>query len=434
MKKLIALLLSAIMVMTLFVACGSKDNTSGDAEKSTVASESKTPEATEAPAPKLSGKITFYTNMSNNVETTLKDLAKGFMDANPGTEIVTESVAGDAFAQKLDIAMATNSLSDITAVSSAKVTKATFVDYFLPLDDLGFTKDNLLFYDDGVGDDGKLYKMASAVTYWAMVYNKKVFADCGITAVPKTLDELYAACEKIKAKSIVPIATNFKDAWPLIPIAQFNTEAVKGAGYYNSLATSDELITADGIGAQFKIWLDLKNKGYLDKDLVSASWDQTQKDLAQGKVAMTCLGSFAPKMFADQGADINNIGMFPWVGAPGSYVGADWFFAIAKNTKNPDLAKAYFKYMWENGGYANAVGAVAPVLGIKSAIPAVDELLSYGMPVQTPTASDDLNAIMNKSQIAIHSVLQEYLLSKTPDDVIKKNNKKWSDAKKALGK
>jgi raffinose/stachyose/melibiose transport system substrate-binding protein len=364
----------------------------------------------------------------------LKDLAKSFMDANPGTEIVTESVAGDAFAQKLDIAMATGSMNDITAVSGAKVTKDTLADYFLPIDDLGFTKDNLLFYEDGVGSDGKLYKMTSAVTYWAMVYNKKVFADCGITAVPKTIDELYAACEKIKAKNITPIATNYKDAWPLIPLSQFNAEAVKGAGYYNSLAAGDEIITADGIGAQFKTWLDLKNKGYLDKDLVSASWDQTQKDLAQGKVAMTCLGSFAPKMFADQGADINDIGMFPWVGAPGAYVGSDWFFAIAKNTKNPELAKAYFKYMWEEGRYAGAVGAVAPVLGVKSTIPAVDELLSYGLPVQAPATSDDMNAITNKGQIQIHSALQEYLVSDKPEDIIMKYNQKFSDAKKALDK
>ena len=279
MKKLIVFLLTAVMLVSVFTGCGSNNSASSDTQKSTVDAAPSTAEATtQAPAPKLSGKITFYTNMTNNVDTTLKDLAKSFMDANPGTEIVTESVAGDAFAQKLDIALATNSLADITAVSSPKLTKATFADYFMPIDDLGFTKDNLLFYEDGVGTDGKLYKMTSAVTYWAVVYNKKVFADCGITAVPKTLDELYAACEKIKAKNITPIATNFKDAWPLIPLVQFNTEAVKGEGYFNTLASSDELITADGIGAQFKTWLDIKNKGYLDKDLVSASWDQTQKD------------------------------------------------------------------------------------------------------------------------------------------------------------
>jgi raffinose/stachyose/melibiose transport system substrate-binding protein len=185
---------------------------------------------------------------------------------------------------------------------------------------------------------------------------------------------------------------------------------------------------------QFKIWTTMRDKGYLDKDLATASWDQCQKDLAQGKTAMTALGSFAPKMFADQGANIEDIGMFPWPGSPGSYVGGDWNFAIAKNTKNLDLAKAYFKYMWEEGRYADAIGSVSPVLGVKSNIPAVNELISYGPPVQVGALSDDFNAITNKAQIGIPTVLQEYLVSKTPDDVIKKYNQKWAEAKKALGK
>ncbi len=435
MKKRIAYLLSALLVISSVAGCGSTGESTDSTKQSTASEVSvSTAAASTTPVAKLAGKITFYTNMSNNVDTTLKELAKSFMDANPGTEIVNESVAGDAFAQKLDIAMATNSLADITAVSGPKVSKTTFADYFLPIDDLGFTKDNLLFYNDGVGTDGKLYKMTAAVTYWAMIYNKKVFADCGITSVPRTLEELYAACEKIKAKNIIPITTNYKDGWPLTAPSQFNTVALKGGDYFNSLVSGDELITADGLGAQFKLWADLRDKGYLDKDLMSASWDQCQRDIAQGKAAMTCIGSFAPKMFADQGANIQDIGMFPWVGAPGAYSGSDWYYAIAKNTKNPELAKAYFKYMWEEGRYANAIGSVSPVLGVKSTIPAVDELLSYGTPVQASENSDDLNAILGKAQVSIATALQEYLGSKTPEEIVKTYNKKWADAKKALGK
>lgn len=432
MKKFISFVLSCAVLATLFAGCVSKDskaNTSAQpAATSTAASE--TTQAT----PKLSGKITFFTNMTNQVDTTLKDLAKSFMDANPGTEIVTESVAGDSFNQKLDIAMASNSMNDITAVNAAKVKKATLTDYFLPIDDLGFTKDNLLFYEDGLGADGKLYKMTAAVSYWAMIYNKKVFADCGVTEVPRTIDELYAACEKIKAKGIVPITTNYKDNWPLTAQSLFNTVAVKGPKYMDSLVSSNELFTEDGMVAQFKIWTTMRDKGYLDKDLVSASWDQCQKDMAQGKAAMTNLGSFAPKMFADQGIDIKDIGMFPWPGSQGAYCSADWYFAIAKTTENPELAKAYFKFMWEDGKYANAIGQVAPVVGAKSDIPAVDELLSYSPPVQVGAMSEDVGTILNKAQISFPTVLQEYLVSKTPDEVIKKYNNKWAEAKKALGK
>ncbi len=46
------------------------------------------------------------------------------------------------------------------------------------------------------------YEKAGVLFY----YNKKLFAKAGITEFPQTWDELFAACEKLKAKGIIPIS------------------------------------------------------------------------------------------------------------------------------------------------------------------------------------------------------------------------------------
>ena len=61
--------------------------------------------------------------------------------------------------------------------------------------------------------DGKLYAVADTAYAYAMGYNKRLFASAGITAPPKTWDELKNACSVLSAKGITPIAAGWKDGF-----------------------------------------------------------------------------------------------------------------------------------------------------------------------------------------------------------------------------
>jgi len=62
--------------------------------------------------------------------------------------------------------------------------------------------------------NGKTYAMPVATLPGGIFYSKDLFTKAGITATPKTIEDLNAAVTKLKAAGIDPIALGAKDAWP----------------------------------------------------------------------------------------------------------------------------------------------------------------------------------------------------------------------------
>jgi len=61
--------------------------------------------------------------------------------------------------------------------------------------------------------DGKVLGFPYKMDYFGILYNKKMFAEAGITRLPMTLPELEDACRKLQAKGITPFANGFKEWW-----------------------------------------------------------------------------------------------------------------------------------------------------------------------------------------------------------------------------
>ncbi len=61
--------------------------------------------------------------------------------------------------------------------------------------------------------DGKVLAIPVVQNGFGIIYDKKAFADAGITAVPRTVAELEAACKKLQAKGITPFGNGFKEWW-----------------------------------------------------------------------------------------------------------------------------------------------------------------------------------------------------------------------------
>jgi raffinose/stachyose/melibiose transport system substrate-binding protein len=62
--------------------------------------------------------------------------------------------------------------------------------------------------------DGKTYGLPFTLGIEGIWYNKDMFETAGITSAPKTLDDLSAAVEKLKAAGLQPIAVGGQDGWP----------------------------------------------------------------------------------------------------------------------------------------------------------------------------------------------------------------------------
>ena len=76
--------------------------------------------------------------------------------------------------------------------------------------------------------DGKLYGIPVSADFWVIYYNKQLFKQAGVAAPPKTIEELEALAPKFKAKGIIPMVTDGKDAWPLSITYDVLCERVNG--------------------------------------------------------------------------------------------------------------------------------------------------------------------------------------------------------------
>ena len=67
----------------------------------------------------------------------------------------------------------------------------------------------------GVTVKGRVIGYPFLVQSHSFIYNKKIFADAGITTLPRTITEYEAVAKKLQAKGIQPFATGFKEWWVL---------------------------------------------------------------------------------------------------------------------------------------------------------------------------------------------------------------------------
>ncbi|WP_438445107.1 ABC transporter substrate-binding protein [Gorillibacterium sp. sgz5001074] len=435
MKRL-GLSVTSIAIAAL-LAAGCSSTSSGPSPSTGGSAGGSASSSPSNPAKKeLKGDITFLTHRTDVADTILTDIAKDFMKQNPGVKITVEPSKGD---DVLKTRIAANEMPDIMFIPNGlSLTKKDYPNYFVPIEDLGYTRDNLWYYDNGVGTDGKLYTLSIGVNYQGIVYSKTAFKNAGLTSTPKTLDEFYAAAELLKQKGIVPVASNYKDGWPLGNYSNgaYSNDITGSKNYMNTLVTKD-LLNDDkgGLIESAKFLRTLADKGYLEKDLMSTNWDGSKRDLAQGKIGMMFLGTWLPAQIVQNGAKPEDVGMFPIPGAKALVGSADVLYGVTKNSKYPEAAKAFMKFMWDRGNMAKKVGMIPPNKDYVPDEPFVKELMSSNLPiVEWEATSPAYQDLVSKSQIDVNKVFQEYVISKNPQEIIEKYNKKWADAKKALGK
>lgn len=445
-NKLFSLCFVIIMIFSLsLTGCGSNNNnnaaTATDEPAATTAPESTggdaaaTTEPAAASGTDISGKITFLTNRTDMIGKEYDEYVKRFNEKYPNIKVEFEASQTD-YNQQAKVRMASGELPDVMFVPS--IPNSDLPKYFASLDDLGLN--DQITFKDFKSYEGKLYGITTGNSTSGIVYNKKAFADAGITEVPKTWDEFLAACEKLKAKGIVPLASNFKDKWPLNDWVFAVPRIIENkADFPNDKLNTDTPFTMDnGYGKSFSLLRELNEKGYLEKDINSTNWEQSKKDIASGKFAMYFLGNWVINQVVGAGTTSDNVGFFPLPydnsGKLSAPLSPDFFYAVAKDSKNVDAAKAFVKWMIEESGYEDFAGFISPLKGKESKLPQLKEFQATGVTLQEGTPDDPkVTEITNKAQLDIPAMLQEFVLAKDPQSVFDKWNKAWAKAKKDLG-
>ena len=349
MKKTITLLLALAMIFSL-VACGG----------STASTETAADDGT------VSGKITYLTNRTDlDTDGTYEALIAKFNEKYPDVTVEVQSITD--YAGELATRMQTTEYGDVLMIPDA-VPSSAYSKYFEPFGTAEELSDK---YQEGYlyskWYDGQVYGLAYMCTVQGIVYNKAVFAEAGITELPKTPDEFLDCLQKIKDNTdAIPYYTNANSGWTLDQWEDHAFGTITGdANYKNNTLPNDKDAFAEGSSHYVlaKLLYDIVTKGLCESDPTTCDWEASKLMLNNGEIGCMVLGSWAVSQMKDAGDHGDDVGYMPFPysidGKQYATSGTDYCYAINKNTKNMAAAKAFVQFMVEESGLALAQGGIS---------------------------------------------------------------------------
>lgn len=166
--------------------------------------------------------------------------------------------------------------------------------------------------------DGKLLAAPQLVQPGGIWYSKDLFKTAGITEIPKTVDELAGAIDKLKGAGITPIALGGKDAWPAAHWYYFF--ALRECSKDTLEATNNSLdFSAPCYEKAAKDVVDLAalkpfNEGFLNTSAQQGA-SSSAGLLANHKAAMELMGNWEPGVVKDLTPNkepLPDLGWFPF--------------------------------------------------------------------------------------------------------------------------
>lgn len=338
-KKLICLLISIVLLLPVFAGCGSN---SGVADKAA----SSVPETREVTLKYVS----WFTKGED------KPFLQDFMKANPGIKVEDEALEGANYDKLIKTRILSGDAPDVFAIQYNEYNGFIKEGHLMDLTNepamtLLATAPSL---ETAYTIDGKKYGFPMQVGGGPIpiYYNKKYFAKLGI-APPKTMQELYAICDKIKADKVEPFVFGDKDKWPFEYF--FRSRAYSGMlDNYPEWGLSlykGELKASEFFKNEYKLAEDLVKKGYVGKSSLTLTWPQSVPYFIEGKAAMLPQGPWVPGLPEIKAADPAKFELGAFMspveavngkkiamGEPGVTM------VVSSNTKNPEEAKKLFNY------------------------------------------------------------------------------------------
>lgn len=199
--------------------------------------------------------------------------------------------------------------------------------------------------------NGVLYALPGISSGEIIYYNKKIFAENNFK-IPETYDELLDIVAKCNEKGIVPMAMGNDSVWlGTVPYMAYfqrkfgNDLYTKVMVNHEALFDSPEFIE---VGKELARMVEL---GMFTPNANAVKPEESQASFKEGRAAMSFDGSWRTTTFYDALGE--NLGFFNFPDVEGGkgnrtvwLKGYDDGLAISADSKNKDVAKEYFKFMF----------------------------------------------------------------------------------------
>lgn len=357
MKRKFALLLAAAMTAASLAGCGSS-SASGDTAADTTAAEAGTTETAESTEGSNSGSanlvMAWWGNQTRNERT--QKIIDLYSEQNPGVTIDGQFSEFNDYWQKLATAAAGHSMPDIVQMDYKYLNQ--YVTNGLLVDLTPYVEDGTIDTADCNQDvlnsgavNGGLYALCNGINSPALLYNKTLLDDNGITVKDNmTLDEFIDVCKEVYEKTgyKTNLCYNQNEQW----IEYF-------------LRADDIVLYEDGkLGGDsyepyadfFKLYEDGLKDGYVIDPSVFAerSIGSVEQDpLVYGSSPETmswCAFAYSNQLTATVSAapEGTEIGLTTWPSADpkkSDYLKPSQFFAISSDSKNPEEAAKILNFI-----------------------------------------------------------------------------------------
>lgn len=158
--------------------------------------------------------------------------------------------------------------------------------------------------------DGKIYGMPINLEGYGFIYNKDLFAQAGIDALPKTFTELEAAAEKLHSAGITPFAIGYSDSWFFVLLLNIAfAQQDDPDAFIQGLNDGTQTIVGNKKFKDLIRLLDLTVR-YGNKDYLTADYNTEVALFATGKAAILKQGNWVQSKI-DQIMPNINIGFMP---------------------------------------------------------------------------------------------------------------------------
>lgn len=329
-KKILSLIFALVMVTSLFAGCGNNAQNETDGTENP-ANGADTAGGYDHQAIENAGEITITMMVSgtayeNDFETEV--LPRLIKEKWPNVTLEVTKLPDDNYYTSLKTKLASGECPDLILTQPMYAGQNSCyalaeAGYLVPLNDL----DCMQGRQDVASNtyNGDIVAASNTISILGCFYNKDMFAEVGIDAVPQTWDEFLAACQKLQDAGIQPIVMGDKDQYVL----QFGLYQLAANEIYSQnpefdlqLRTGETKFTDEGTWDKvLEMYKTLYDRKYIDaSQSLGYGASQAITDFIDGKAAMTFDGSFNVAALSAEGAagDFER-GYFPIPGTNGVY-------------------------------------------------------------------------------------------------------------------
>jgi multiple sugar transport system substrate-binding protein len=142
-----------------------------------------------------------------------------------------------------------------------------------------------------VTDRGRQYGVPYTSYQIGLYYRRDILQGAGIDA-PRTWDDLLAACEKLAARGLEPIAIGTRDLWPAAAWFDYLDLRINGLAFHMALMDGRVAYTDARVRAVLAAWRELLARDCFSANHASSTWQESQALLYQGRSAMMLIGNY----------------------------------------------------------------------------------------------------------------------------------------------